>query len=118
VALHDALPIFASRLAAADARRFDPAALREALASNNPAVRRQAALAGGRMGDATAVDLLVPVLSDTAPSVAAAAAFGLGLLKDVRAIPALLHTIRTVAPADQGPPQLAAVTAIAKIGGA
>ena len=109
--------LLASLLAAADARRFDPAALREALASNNPAVRRQAALAGGRMGDATAVDLLVPVLSDTAPSVAAAAAFGLGLLKDVRAIPALLQTIRTVAPADQGPPQLEAVTAIAKIGG-
>ena len=109
--------LLASLLAAADARRFDPAALREALASNNPAVRRQAALAGGRTGDATAVDLLVPVLSDSAPSVAAAAAFGLGLLKDARAIPALLQTIRAIAPADQGPLQLEAVTAIAKIGG-
>jgi len=109
--------LLASLLAAADARRFDPAALREALASNNPAVRRQAALAAGRIGDATAVDLLVPVLTDTVPSVAAAAAFGLGLLKDARAIPALLQTIRAVAPADQGPPQLEAVTAIAKIGG-
>src|SRR6267378_3663317 len=109
--------LLASLLAAADARRFDPAALREALASNNPAVRRQAALAAGRIGDATAVDLLLPVLTDTVPSVAAAAAFGLGLLKDARAIPALLQTIRAVAPADQGPPQLEAVTAIAKIGG-
>ena len=109
--------LLALLLAAADARRFDPAALREALASNNPAVRRQAALAAGRIGDATAVDLLVPVLTDTVPSVAAAAAFGLGLLKDARAIPALLQTIRAVAPADQGPPQLEAVTAIAKIGG-
>ena len=109
--------LLASLLAVADARRFDPAALREALASNNPAVRRQAALAAGRIGDATAVDLLVPVLTDTVPSVAAAAAFGLGLLKDARAIPALLQTIRAVAPADQGPPQLEAVTAIAKIGG-
>ena len=109
--------LLASLLAAADARRFDPAALREALASNNPAVRRQAALAAGRIGDATAVDLLVPVLTDTVPGVAAAAAFGLGLLKDARAIPALLQTIRAVAPADQGPPQLEAVTAIAKIGG-
>src|SRR5256886_12069827 len=109
--------LLASLLVAADARRFDPAALRDALASNTPAVRRQAALAAGRMGDATAVDLLVPVLNDTVPSVAAAAAFGLGLLKDARAIPALLQTIRAVAPADQGPPQLEAVTAIAKIGG-
>ena len=109
--------LLASLLAAADARRFDPAALRDALASNTPAVRRQAALAAGRMGDATAVDLLVPVLNDTVPSVAAAAAFALGLLKDARAIPALLQTIRAVAPADQGPPQLEAVTAIAKIGG-
>ena len=109
--------LLASLLAAADARRFDPAVVREALASNNPAVRRQAALAAGRIGDATAVDLLLPVLTDTVPSVAAAAAFGLGLLKDARAIPALLQTIRAVAPADQGPPQLEAVTAIAKIGG-
>src|SRR5437588_343519 len=108
---------YAVERASTDARRFDPAALREALASNNPAVRRQAALAGGRMGDATAVDLLVPALSDSAPSVAAAAAFGLGLLKDARAIPALLQTIRAIAPADQGPLQLEAVTAIAKIGG-
>ena len=109
--------VLASLLAAADARRFDPAALREAMGNSSPAVRRQAALAAGRMGDATAVDLLTPALNDTVPSVAAAAAFAMGLLKDARAIPALLQLIRSVAPADQGPPQLEAVTAIAKIGG-
>jgi cyclophilin family peptidyl-prolyl cis-trans isomerase/HEAT repeat protein len=103
-------------LAAADARRLDAAVFRDALANPNPAVRRQAALAAGRIGDRAAVDLLVPVLADTTPAVRAAAAFGLGLLKDARALPGLLQTVRATAPADQGPPELEAVTAIAKIG--
>ncbi|HXM38245.1 MAG TPA: peptidylprolyl isomerase [Gemmatimonadales bacterium] len=108
----------AAVLAAADARRFDAGVLREALANPNPGVRRQAALAAGRIGDAAVLDLLIPALNDTAPQVRAAAAFGLGLLKDARALPALLQAVRAVAPADQGPAQLEAVTAIAKIGGA
>ena len=108
----------AAVLAAADARRFDAAVLREALTNPNPAVRRQAALAAGRIGDAAALDLLIPALNDTTPEVRAAAAFGLGLLKDARALPALLQAVRAVAPADQGPAQQEAVTAIAKIGGA
>jgi cyclophilin family peptidyl-prolyl cis-trans isomerase/HEAT repeat protein len=106
----------AGLLAAADARRFDPAVFRDALAGPDPAVRRQAALAAGRIGDPAAVDLLVPVLSDTTPVVRAAAAFALGLLKDGRALPALLQVVRAAAPSEQGPAQLEAVTAIAKIG--
>jgi cyclophilin family peptidyl-prolyl cis-trans isomerase/HEAT repeat protein len=74
-------------------------------------------LAAGRIGDAAAIDLLIPVLTDSTPEVRAAAAFALGLLKDARALPALLQAVRAAAPADQGPPQLEAVTAIAKIGG-
>lgn len=109
--------VLAAILAVADARRFDPAPLREALSHTNPAVRRQGALAAGRIGDPAAVDLLIPVLNDSAAFVRAAAAFGLGLLKDARAIPALLQTVRAVAPADQLAPQLEAVAAIAKIGG-
>jgi len=108
----------AAILAVADARRFDAAVLREALANPNPAVRRQAALAAGRIGDVAAVDVLIPALNDTTAAVRAAAAFGLGLLKDARALPALLQAVRAVAPAEQGAPQLEAVTAIAKIGGA
>jgi cyclophilin family peptidyl-prolyl cis-trans isomerase/HEAT repeat protein len=103
-------------LAAADARRFDPAPPREALSHSSPAVRRQGALAAGRIGDTAAIDLLLPVLNDSAPVVQAAAAFALGLLKNARSIPALLQVIRS-ASADQGTPQLEAVTAIAKIGG-
>jgi cyclophilin family peptidyl-prolyl cis-trans isomerase/HEAT repeat protein len=109
--------VLAALLAASDARRFDPAAVREALASANPAIRRQGALAAGRIGDAAAIDLLIPLLTDSTPAVQAAAAFALGMLKDARAVPRLQEIIRAVAPADQGPPQLEAVTAIAKIGG-
>jgi cyclophilin family peptidyl-prolyl cis-trans isomerase/HEAT repeat protein len=105
----------AGLLGAADARRLEPALFRDALGSPNPGVRRQAALAAGRIGDPAAVDLLLLVLGDTTAAVRAAAAFGLGLLKDARALPALLQTVRAAAPADQGPPELEAVTAIAKI---
>ncbi|MEX2157275.1 MAG: HEAT repeat domain-containing protein [Gemmatimonadales bacterium] len=107
----------AAVLAAADARRFDAGVLREALANPNPAVRRQAALAAGRIGDAAALDLLIPALNDTTVEVRTAAAFGLGLLKDARAVPALLQVVRAIAPAGQDAAQLEAVTAIAKIGG-
>jgi len=109
--------VLAGLLAAADARRFDLLALREALSHANPAVRRQAALAAGRIGDAAGVDLLLPVLNDSVPAVQAAAAFALGLLKDARAIPLLLDKVRAVSSSEQGAPQLEAVTAIAKIGG-
>ena len=109
--------MLASLLAAADARRFDAIALREGLSNPSPGVRRQAALAAGRIGDDEAVDLLIPALSDSVPAVQAAAAFALGLLKDPRAIASLLQTVRAVALTDAGPAQLEAVTAIAKIGG-
>jgi cyclophilin family peptidyl-prolyl cis-trans isomerase/HEAT repeat protein len=109
--------VLAGLLAASDARRFDLVALREALSHANPAVRRQAALAAGRIGDAAAIDLLLPVLNDSVPGVQAAAAFALGLLKDARAIPLLLEKVRAVSSTEQGAPQLEAVTAIAKIGG-
>jgi cyclophilin family peptidyl-prolyl cis-trans isomerase/HEAT repeat protein len=106
----------AALLAAADARHLDAPVFRDALADPNPAVRRQAALAAGRIGDPAAVDLLVPVLGDPTPAVQAAVAFALGLLKDARALPPLLQLARAVPVGPQGPPQLEAVTAIARIG--
>src|SRR5881397_2782301 len=77
-------------LAAADARAFDAALFRETLHHPDPGVRRQAALAIGRIGDPAGTDLLVEALADSGPAVRAAAAFGLGLLKDARAIEPLL----------------------------
>ena len=104
-------------LAAADGRAFDPALFHEALQHPEPLVRRQAALAAGRIGDAAAVDALVEALADSNQAVAAAAAFALGLLKEPRAAGPLLALVRSVPAASQGPPQTEAVTALAKIGG-
>ncbi|PYO73322.1 MAG: hypothetical protein DMD64_07505, partial [Gemmatimonadetes bacterium] len=109
--------ILANVLGAADARRFDAAALREALSHPSPVVRRQGALAAGRSGDPAAIDLLLPALNDSAAVVRSAAAFALGLLKDARALPALVQTIRAAAAAEAGAPPVEAITAIAKIGG-
>ena len=74
--------VLAGLLAAADARHFDPAVLREALSHSDPSIRRQGALAAGRIGDPAALDLLFPILNDSVPGVQSAAAFALGLLKD------------------------------------
>src|SRR5205814_556843 len=62
-------------------------------------------------------DLLVDALADSGADVRAAAAFGLGLLKDARAVQPLLALVRAVPAAEQGPPQAEAVTAMARIGG-
>src|SRR2546421_934436 len=104
-------------LAAADARAFDAALFRETLHHPDAVVRRQAALAIGRIGDPAGTDLLVDALADSGVAVRAAAAFGLGLLKDARAVQPLLALVRAVPAAEQGPPQAEAVTAMAKIGG-
>src|SRR5437667_119744 len=104
-------------LAAADARAFDPALFGEALRHPEPVLRRQAPLAAGRIGDAAAVDALVEALGDSNQGVAAAAAFGLGLLKESRAVAPLLALVRSVPATSQGPPQTEAVTALARIGG-
>jgi len=104
-------------LAAADTRVYDPALFRETLRHPDPFVRRQAALAAGRIGDGRAVDPLVSALADSAPAVQAAAAFALGLLKPPRTVASLLALARAVPAARQGPPQTEAVTAIGKTGG-
>ena len=95
-------------LAAADTRVYDTALFRETLHHSDPFVRRQAALAAGRIGDAQALDPLIAALGDSAPAVQAAAAFALGLLKQPRAVATLLAF---------APVQPEAVTAIAKTGG-
>src|SRR5437899_1574725 len=83
-------------LAASDARAFDAPLFREAQHYPDAVVRRQAALAIGRIGDAAGTDLLVEALGDSEPTVRAAAAFGLGLVKDARAVEPLLALVRSV----------------------
>src|SRR5512146_1749365 len=109
--------LLARLLALSDARRFDGAVLRQALQSDNPNVRVQATLAAGRIRDPEAVEPLVAELNDSVVAVQATAAFALGLLKDPRAVEPLLATVRSVPAASQGPRELEAITAIAKIGG-
>jgi cyclophilin family peptidyl-prolyl cis-trans isomerase/HEAT repeat protein len=104
-------------LAAADARSFDGALFGAALRDADPAVRRQAALAAARVGDAAAVDVLVPVLEDSDATVQATAAFALGVLKDARAVPGLLRLVGAAPREAQGAAQVEAATALARVGG-
>jgi cyclophilin family peptidyl-prolyl cis-trans isomerase/HEAT repeat protein len=109
--------LLARLLAVADARQFDGAALRAGLGSDNVSIRVQTALAAGRIGDARAVELLVPALTDSSGTVQGAAAFALGMLRDPAAVDPLLGIVRAVPPETQGSRELEAVTALAKIGG-
>src|SRR5215813_13998491 len=104
-------------LALSDGRQYDEGVLSQALHADNLNVRVQAALAAGRIGDPDAVDQLIPALTDSAVAVQASAAFALGLLKSVRGVDPLLTLVRSVPPAGQGPREIEAVTALAKIGG-
>src|SRR5262245_5117978 len=109
--------LLARLLAISDARQYDGTALRAGLLADNVAVRVQAAFAAGRIGDARAVELLVPILTDSSPAVQVAAAFALGLLRAPAAVDPLLAVVRTVRPDAQGALEIEAVTALAKIGG-
>ena len=104
-------------LAAADGRRFDEALFRDGLQQSDPTIRRQAALAAGRIGDTAATSILLAALTDSVDGVRAAAAFGLGLLKDPRAVQPLLDIVQRGSSDPQGIGVFEAVTAIAKIGG-
>ncbi|HET6764493.1 MAG TPA: HEAT repeat domain-containing protein, partial [Longimicrobiaceae bacterium] len=62
-----------------DRREWDEAALQNLAASPSPLVRAHAALAAGRIGDKHATPLLTRMLADGDTTVAADAAFALGL---------------------------------------
>ena len=79
-----------------DTRRFDPAVF-DRLARGPEEVRRRAALAAGRIGDAAAVPVLLRLLDDDAsPAVRAAAAFALGELGDTSGV--VLESLRAAVP--------------------
>lgn len=100
-----------------DRRVLEPAILMPALEHPDPAVRRVAVLAIGRIGNPDGVLLVAPRLRDRDPGVVTEAIFALGLLKDPRGVPMLLDRLRltdSLSVVALGE----AATALAKIGGA
>ena len=81
--------IYGRVLASADARRADTLAIDAAIASANPVVRRAGALAAGQLHLRSSAPLLRALLRDADSSVAARAAFSLGLLRDSASIASL-----------------------------
>jgi cyclophilin family peptidyl-prolyl cis-trans isomerase len=80
---------------AEDERRWDASELGKLLNDANPAVRRRAALAAGRIGDEGAVAPLVAALrADADESVRAMAAFALGEIEAESGADALTETLR------------------------
>ncbi|MGH7752758.1 MAG: HEAT repeat domain-containing protein, partial [Gemmatimonadales bacterium] len=104
-------------IALADARQFDPAVFRAGTGSPDALVRRQTAYAVAWVGDRAGTALLVPLLQDPDTAVRAAAAFGLGLLKDPAGVVPLSQLVRQTPDVQQTEVHAEAVTAIAKIGG-
>lgn len=68
-------------LLVADRRAWEPVTLQNAIDAADPDVRRQAALAAGRIGDPRSVSMLEFLLADPLPEVRRAAVFALGELE-------------------------------------
>ena len=106
----------APMMQAEDARAWTPNALGAGVQSDEPLVRRTAALAIGRIGDLRGTALLIPLLQDRDSTVQAVAAFALGLLRDSTAV-APLATRLAGLPAPTLDVAKEIVTALARIGG-
>lgn len=103
-------------LQAEDRREFDIATLQRGLDHPDPAVRRVAILAVGRIGQPDGVALLAPHLNDREPSLIGEAVFAIGLLRDRAAVGLVLERLRSP---DPMPLEAAAeaAAALARIGG-
>lgn len=108
--------IYAQILQAEDSRDLDRSVFQRALADPDSAVRREAALGVGRIGNPDGVALLLPLLHDPDSLVQTTTIFALGLLGDTGALPALTSRVREL-PVLSGPAALELVTAAARIGG-
>jgi cyclophilin family peptidyl-prolyl cis-trans isomerase/HEAT repeat protein len=93
-------------LKAEDARRYDKT-LEDMLKHPHYDVRTRAALAIGRIGDARAIPVLVPLLEKGTAKEREMAAFALGEIESIEAADAILSALGVVAgPGASGPPKL------------
>lgn len=106
----------AGLLAAEDARSFDEALLRSALADPDSSIRSLAALSAGRLRDSRAIPLLLPLLRDRDSLTQTTVLFALGLIGDSAAVAPILDRARDALPVSQ-PAALEMITAMARIGG-
>ena len=106
----------AAVMAADDARRFDEALFRRALADPDSSVRRRAALGLGRLRDPAGLPLLKPLLLDPDSLVEATTIFAMGLLGDPAAVPLLIDRAQNPAPLSL-PSGQELLTALARLGG-
>jgi cyclophilin family peptidyl-prolyl cis-trans isomerase/HEAT repeat protein len=109
--------LIARVLQSEDQRVFDGATMTEAANHRDPAVRRRAALAIGRIADPVGTPILLELLNDPAPVVQQDAAFAIGLAGDRSAFDHLREIVLGAGPAERSGLLLEAVTAIAKLGG-
>jgi cyclophilin family peptidyl-prolyl cis-trans isomerase/HEAT repeat protein len=87
-------------LKAEDARDYPPA-LQNLMYHSDPAVRKRAALAAGRIGNDAAADTLAKLLeTDTSLEVRAMAAFALGEIESAKGADAILRTLNSAATSD------------------
>ena len=97
-----------------DSRTLGDGSLMTLLKHEDPAIRRRAALAAGRVGDPLAVRGLIERLRDPAVEVRRAAAFSLGLMGGPEGVPSLLALLADDDPATRG----RAAEALGRIGAA
>ncbi|MBD0327557.1 MAG: HEAT repeat domain-containing protein, partial [Pyrinomonadaceae bacterium] len=103
-------------LRAEDERRYDHALL-ALLSHQNVEVRRRAALAAGRIGDAAALRPLMTLLAnDSEPDVRATAAFALGEIESTEAVEALTEALHRAG--ETAPIRARSVEALGKIAAA
>src|SRR5712691_10184949 len=88
-------------LAAEDRRDLNPD-VRNGLADGDRSLRRRAALAAGRIGDAAVVPALLPLLQDGEVEVRQMAAFAFGLVGDATAVDALVAALKDPEPVVRG----------------
>ncbi len=108
--------IFAKILAAEDARHLDEPMFRRALADPDSSVRKEAAIALGRIRDPGAIPLLTPLLRDPDSLVQTTTVFALGLIGDSSAAPLLIARARDGTPVPS-PMAMEMITAAARLGG-